>query len=317
LRHAIIVSVVRRPPTGEPVETAIVTRELTKHYGPVVGIDDVDLEVRAGEVFGFLGPNGAGKTTTMRLLMGLLFPTRGGASILGLDCWKDSVAVKRKVGYLPGEVALYSKLTGSELIAFVAGFDSGDESTGLELAERLGFDLSRRVREASRGMKQKLALTLALMKKPPVLIMDEPTSGLDPLTQRAIYDILSEYRESGTTILFSSHNLFEVERICDRVGIIREGRLVATESIEELRTKRLRHIEVAFADGIPAGLAAVPGVTDIQETGKRVRFKYRGDIDRLIKAIAAYEVSDLSIAHATLEDVFLEFYGTETGGEAR
>ncbi len=166
-------------------------------------------------------------------------------------------------------------------------------------------------------MKQKLALILALMKKPPVLIMDEPTSGLDPLTQRVLYEILNEHRNEGATLLFSSHNLFEVERICDRVGIIRDGRMVATESIDGLRAKRLRHIEVAFADGVPRGLATVPGVTDVEEAGQRVRFRYKGDIDRLIKAIAAYEVADLSISHASLEDVFLEFYGAGAGGEAK
>ena len=298
-------------------QTAIVTDGLTKHYGQVVGVEDVDLEVRAGEAFGFLGPNGAGKTTTMRLLMGLLFPTRGGATVLGLDCWHDSVAVKARVGYLPGEPALYKRLTGNELLSFIDGFDGGSRGYGVELAEKLELDLSRRVRESSRGMKQKLALILALMKKPPVLIMDEPTSGLDPLTQRVLYEILNEHRDDGATLLFSSHNLFEVERICDRVGIIRDGRLVATESIDELRAKRLRHIEVAFNDGVPPGLSAVPGVTDVEEVGKRVRFRYRGDIDSLVKAIAAYDVADLSIAHASLEDVFLEFYGAGAGGEVK
>ena len=294
---------------------AIATEGLTKHYGAVVGVDDLDLEVRAGEVFGFLGPNGAGKTTTIRLLMGLLYPTRGRASILGLDCWSDTVAVKRKVGYLPGETALCNRLTGEELISFIAGFSDGGTEHAERLAERLELDLTRRVRESSRGMKQKLALVLSLMKSPPVLIMDEPTSGLDPLTQVTLYEILNEYREAGTTILFSSHNLFEVERICDRVGIIREGGLVATESIDGLRAKRVRHVEVAFLDGIPDGLASWPGVADVEGAGSRAEFKYKGDIDRLVKSISAYRVADLSVAHASLEDVFLEYYGGGVAGD--
>lgn len=295
-------------------ENAIETRGLTKYYGDIVGLEDLDLEVRKGEVFGFLGPNGAGKTTTIRLLMGLLYPTRGRASILGLDCWSETVAVKSKVGYLPGETALYNRLTGEELVSFIAGFNGGGTGEAEKLAARLELDLTRRVREASRGMKQKLALVLSLMKCPSVLIMDEPTTGLDPLTQVTLYEILNEYREAGATILFSSHNLFEVERICDRVGIIREGRLVATESIEGLRAKRVRHVEVAFSDGLPEGLASWPGVADVEEAGSRAEFKFKGDIDRLVKSISTRQVTDLSVTHASLEDVFLEYYGGGTAG---
>ena len=230
----------------------IVTENLTKHYGKVVGVESLDLRVSEGEIFGFLGPNGAGKTTTMRLLMGLLAPTEGSASILDLDCWKRSVEVKRLVGYLPGEPAMYKRLTGDRLIRFVAGFGA-DEKAGFDFAERLELDIKRQLKEYSRGMKQKLALTLALMRRAPLVIMDEPTNGLDPLTQYVLYEILQEQRQAGVTILFSSHNLHEVERISDRVGIIKDGRMATVQKIEELRALKLRNIDVTFKDRPPEG----------------------------------------------------------------
>lgn len=291
------------------VNSVISTESLTKYYGEVRGIEDLILEVREGEIFGFLGPNGAGKTTTLRLLMGLMRPTRGRATVLGMDCWTESVSIKEKVGYLPGEVALYSRLTGDSLVRFVAGFDGRGEAEAKRLASRLELDLARKTGDASRGMKQKLALILALMKKPPLLMMDEPTSGLDPITQHVLYEVLNEYRENGTTILFSSHNLPEVERISDRVGIIREGRLVTTEKIEDLRSKRLRHVEIIFADEVPAGLDTLPGLAEFEEADKRVRLKLRGDINPLLQKMSGFDVVDMSVSHASLEDVFLEFYG--------
>jgi ABC-2 type transport system ATP-binding protein len=286
------------------------TESLTKHYGKVVGVEGLALEVQEGEVFGFLGPNGAGKTTTIRCLMGLLRPTAGRATVLGLDSWRQSVAVKEKVGYLPGDAALYGRLTGEATIRFIAGFDGHGRKEGLELASRLALGLDRRVSGYSKGMKQKLAIVLALMKKPPVLIMDEPTNALDPLTQHVLYEILNEYREAGTTILFSSHNLPEVERICDRVGIIRDGQLVGTERMEELRSLRLRNVEIIFTGAVPDGLDALPGVSDLDlQAGNRAQLKLKGDINPLLKRVAQYEVADFSVGHASLEDVFLEFYG--------
>ena len=289
------------------VRDVIVTENLTKRYGKVTGIESLDLRVHEGEIFGFLGPNGAGKTTTMRLLMGLLVPTAGRASVLDLDCWKDSVEVKRVVGYLPGEPALYKKLTGERLIRFVAGFGA-DEKTGFDFAQRLELDFTRQVKEYSRGMKQKLALVLALMRRAPLIIVDEPTNGLDPLTQHVLYDILQEQREAGVTILFSSHNLPEVERISDRVGIIKEGRMATVQRIEELRSVKLRNVDVTFAGQPPEGLERLPGVSSFERAGDRVRLKFRGDVNPLLKAISAVDVLDVAITHATLEDVFLEFY---------
>jgi beta-exotoxin I transport system ATP-binding protein len=286
------------------------TESLTKYYGKIVGVENLVLEVEVGEVFGFLGPNGAGKTTTLRCLMGLLRPTAGRATVLGMDTWKESVSVKRKVGYLPGDAALYSRLTGDDTIGFVARFNGHGEEEGRQLASRLDLVLDRKVSGYSKGMKQKLAIVLALMKKPPVLIMDEPTNALDPITQHVLYEILNEYREAGTTILFSSHNLPEVERICDRVGIIREGHLAGTERIEDLRSMRLRNVEIIFAGGVPEGLDALPGVSDFEmQAGNRVQLKLKGEIDPLLKKVAQCEVADFSVSHASLEDVFLEFYG--------
>jgi len=300
-------------------ETAIKTETLTKFYGKVVGVRELDLEVARGEVFGFLGPNGAGKTTTIRLLMGLLVPTAGRAEVFGLDTWKDSVAVKEKVGYLPGDAALYEKMTGEAHIKFVSSFSKGGdaEAEGLRLATRLELELDRKVSGYSKGMKQKLAIILALMKKPPLLIMDEPTNALDPLTQKLLYDILSERREEGATILFSSHNLPEVERIANRVGIVRKGTLVGTERIEDLRGMRLRNVEVFFDGDVPGELdiEKLEGVSGIERVGNRLTLKLKGDINPLIKMIARYDVADFSVSHASLEDVFLEFYKLEPPGE--
>ncbi len=295
----------------------IETESLTKYYGEVVGVERLDMGVEEGEVFGFLGPNGAGKTTTMRLLMGLLFPTSGGASVLGLDCWKESVALKRKIGYLPGEPTLYPRLTGEQHIRFIAGFNGGSEEAGTRLASRLELETGRRARDCSRGMRQKLALVLALMKNPQVLIMDEPTTALDPLTQRVVYDVLAERREAGATILFSSHNLAEVEKICDRVGIIRDGSLVATERIDELGAKRLHNVEVTFAGAVPDDMGTLPGVSEVKpETASRLLLTYRGNINDLVGYLCRYTLADLSISHASLEEVFLEYYGTGDAEDA-
>jgi ABC-2 type transport system ATP-binding protein len=291
-------------------DKVISTGSLTKLYGHVVGVRELDLEVERGEVFGFLGPNGAGKTTTLRLLMGLLKPTSGEAAVFGLDAWRDSVAVKEKVGYLPGEAALYERLTGEGHIAFVASFNGHGEKAGLELASRLELEIGRKVSTYSRGMKQKLALTLALMKNPPLIMMDEPTNALDPITQKLLYDILNERRNDGATILFSSHNLPEVERMADRVGIIRQGTLAGTERIEGLREKRLRNVEVIFDGELPKGLEleSLVGVSDIEYLGNRVQLKLKGEINPLLRLVARYDVADFSVSHASLEDVFLEFY---------
>lgn len=291
------------------VDAVIKTESLTKFYGKTLGVEDLFMEVEKGELFGFLGPNGAGKTTTIRLIMGMLRPNRGHASVLGLDSWRESVDVKRLVGYLPGEPAFYPRMTGEEMVRFVSSFDDRGEDSGRELAGRLDLDLGKKVEGYSRGMKQKLAVVLALMKHPPLLIMDEPTNGLDPITQHVLYEMLNELREGGTTLLFSSHNLPEVERLADRVGIIRNGHLVGIERIEALRNKRLRNVEAIYAAEPPEGLGHLAGVTDFERVGNRVQLKFKGDLNALLALVTRGELLDLSIGHASLEDVFLEFYG--------
>ena len=221
---------------------AIRTSGLTKDYGRGRGLFELDLQVAQQEVFGYLGPNGAGKTTTIRVLMGLIRPTAGSAYIFGLDCVRDAVDVKRRVGYLPGDVPQFGSLRGSEVIAYLGGMRGGvDRKVVRALAERFDLDLGRRFREYSSGNKQKLAIVLAFMHRPDLLILDEPTSGLDPLNQQEFYALLRETREAGATIFLSSHVLSEVEHVCDRVGILRAGRLVKVADLEELRRARAQH----------------------------------------------------------------------------
>ena len=221
---------------------AIRTSSLTKDYGRGRGLFELDLQVAQQEVFGYLGPNGAGKTTTIRVLMGLIRPNAGSAYIFGLDCVRDAVDVKRKVGYLPGDVPQFGSLRGSEVVAYLGGMRGGvDRKVVRALSERFDLDLGRRFREYSSGNKQKLAIVLAFMHRPDLLILDEPTSGLDPLNQQEFYALLRETREAGATIFLSSHVLSEVEHVCDRVGILRAGRLVKVADLEELRRARAQH----------------------------------------------------------------------------
>lgn len=301
-------------------DVAISAMGLTKYYGRTVGIEDLDLDVRRGELFGFLGPNGAGKTTFMRTLMGIFKPTRGAGTVLGRDSWRDRVAINRSVGYLSGSSPLYANMTGGQHVEFISRLNDMDTAPGRALAERFELDLDRKVEGYSSGMRQKLALVLVLMKDVPLLMMDEPTNALDPLMQQRVHQELRALRERGTTILFSSHNLPEVERMADRVGIIRKGRLVGTERIEDLRNKRLRNVEVIFSGGTPEALAEVEGVSDLVAVApNRARFRFKGDMNPLVRMLASSRVADLNISHASLEDVFMEFYGNEAprGGGAR
>src|SRR5438094_5013102 len=230
----------------------ILATGLTKSFGKLVAVRDLAMEVGAGEVFGFLGPNGAGKTTTIRLLMGMIFPTRGSAQIFGLDCQREAVAVKTKVGYLPGELPQFAGLRGSEIIAYLGGLRGGVDATRVRaIAQRLELDLRRRYREYSRGNKQKLGLLVAFMHRPALLILDEPTASLDPLNQQTFYDLLRESRQDGATVFLSSHVLSEVEHVCDHVGIIRRGRLVSIAGLDELHHLRIHHVEIEFAGAPP------------------------------------------------------------------
>jgi len=292
------------------VGEAIVTQGLTKDYGRGKGLFELSLSVREGEVFGYLGPNGAGKTTTIRLLMSLIRPTGGGASVFGLDTITRSVDAKRLVGYLPGELAQFGGLRGDEIVASFAALRTDvDRSLVGELAERLDLDLGRRYREYSRGNKQKLGIVLAFMHRPRLLILDEPTSGLDPLNQQTFYAFVREARERGATIFLSSHILSEVQAVCDRVGIIRAGRLVKVADLDELNELHQRRVEVEFAGEPPlARLQALENIDRLDVDGSTVRCIVRGDIGEFVRAIATMHVVALTSAEPSLEESFLAYY---------
>ncbi len=296
----------------EMAVAAIRTSRLTKDYGSGHGLFDLDLQVAPQEVFGYLGPNGAGKTTTIRLLMGMIRPTSGGAYVFGLDCVRDSVEVKRRVGYLPGDVPQFGSLRGSEIVAYLGGMHgSVDRVTVRSLAERFDLDLRRRFREYSSGNKQKLAIVLAFMHRPDLLILDEPTSGLDPLNQQEFYALLREARDGGATVFLSSHVLSEVERVCDRVGILRAGKLVQVAELDELRRIRVHHVEIEFAPGsdVPESkLRSTLGVEDVEVDGQRVTCSVHGSFDGLLHALADSKVTNLVSTEPSLEEVFLSFF---------
>jgi ABC-2 type transport system ATP-binding protein len=248
---------------------AIRTEGLTKFYGKVRGIEGLDLTVRVGEVFGYLGPNGAGKTTTIRLLLDLIRPTAGRAEVLGLDTRAASLQVRRRLGYLPGELHLYENMSGRELVRYLGALRGRDDRDhAAELAERLELDLDRPIKSLSKGNKQKVGLVQALAHRPELLVLDEPTSGLDPLVQHEFHRMLDEARRDGRTVLLSSHDLAEVEHIADRVGIIRSGRLVAVDAIADLKAKAVHRLELHFGGPVPAdAFADLPGVRDLQVEG--------------------------------------------------
>lgn len=294
-------------------ETVIQTQNLTKYYGKVRGVFDLNLEVNKGEVFGFLGPNGAGKTTTIRTLMDFIRPTRGSASIFGMDTRRESVEVRRHIGNLPGEMGLYENLTGEEVLSYLAGL-RGDVDWWYveELAERLQADLSKKTRTYSHGNKQKIGLIAAFMSKPDLLILDEPTTGLDPLMQQEFFKMIAEVKGDERTVFLSSHILPEVERTCDRVGIIREGRMVKIESVADLKSKSLNEIMIRFRSPVSAqAFEAIDGVRDLVIANGTLRCKFAGDMDVLVKAAARHTVAEFETRQATLEDTFLAFYGEE------
>ena len=293
------------------------TERLTKRYGHARGIDDLDLEVRPGEVFGFLGPNGAGKTTTIRTLLDFIRPTSGRALLFGLDSRRDSLAIRRRIGYLPGELTLYDSLSGVELLTYFAhlrGLPSID--SGRRVAERLDCDLTREIKALSHGNRQKLGLVQALMGDPELVIFDEPTLGLDPLVQAVFFELVDELRAAGRTLFVSSHNLPEIQRICDRVGIIRQGRLLAVESVSELKRRALRRLELRFTEPVSAErFARVPGVRDLVVDGPNLSCVVTGSVDPILRAALELRVEDMISHEPSLEEIFLAFYGNgATGG---
>jgi ABC-2 type transport system ATP-binding protein len=294
--------------------TAVIEIEkLTKSYGSHRGIVDIDLEVQEGEAFGFLGPNGAGKTTTIRTLLDHIRPTVGRAFVFGIETTVDPVAIHRRVGYLPGEFTLYDKLTGGQTIEYFASLRGGvDALYQADLIARLDIDPSRKFREYSKGNKQKVGLVVALQHRPDLLILDEPTSGLDPLVQQTFYEIIRKAKAEGRTIFLSSHILSEVEKTCDRVAIIRDGRLVKVDRVEALRDLSHHQVELMFAGPVPATeFEALPGVTDVKVTDHLMTMRVAGSMTPVVRAAAKYELVDFVSREPSLEETFLAQYGEQ------
>ena len=299
-------------------ELAIETRQLTKFYGKSRGVVDLDLDVQRGEIYGFVGPNGAGKTTTVRLLLDLIRPSRGTATILGMDVQGQSKAIRARVGFLPGELRMYENLTGRQLLRFFGTVRGVTDMTYVhELAERLSAELDRRIGTLSRGNKQKLGVLQALMHKPDLVLFDEATSGLDPLMQQELYGILDEYRQQGGTVFFSSHYLDEVERICDRVGVIRDGTLILSDTLEAIQEKHVRRLRLDFAEPPPADfLTGLPGVQKESQKDTTVVALVQDNLGGALKEAARYTVVDLEYEERRLEDIFLKYYDTREEAHA-
>jgi ABC-2 type transport system ATP-binding protein len=290
--------------------SAVHTEGLTKRYGPRLGIEHLDLEVRSGEIFGFIGPNGAGKTTTIRLLLDLLHPTSGRATVLGLDAHRQSVEVRKATGYLPGEFGLDVRMTGRQLIGYFGRLRGMDGlGTAQQVADRLDLDLDVPTGRLSRGNRQKYGIVQALFHNPQLLILDEPTTGLDPLVQDTFLQMLREARGEGRTVFLSSHILSEVERVCDRVAIVRGGRLAALETTESLLEKRRKRVTLVFSEPVDAeAFARLPGVSDVLVRGNAISLRLRDGVDAVVKLASQHSLIDLSVEHPSLDEVFMGYY---------
>jgi ABC-2 type transport system ATP-binding protein len=288
----------------------IATHGLTKDYGSGHGVFELDLEIRAGEIFGFLGPNGSGKTTSMRMLVGLSRPTAGGAQVLGLDIVGDSLEVRRRVGFLAGDFGMYRKLTGAAMLEYIARLHGGvDRAQITALADRFDAQLDRPLGDLSTGNRQKIGLIQAFMHEPELLILDEPIAGLDPLVQKHFHELLAEVRAEGRTVFLSSHTLSEVDRVADRIAILREGRLVVVDTLEHLRSIAVRRLDIEFAGPAPIeDFRALPFVREVAVTGNTVHVAFEGSADAIIKAAAAHEVVEIRSREDNLEDIFLGYF---------
>jgi ABC-2 type transport system ATP-binding protein len=297
-------------------ENIIETHNLTVYYGKQRGVKDVNLTVEKGEAFGFLGPNGAGKTTTQRVLLDVIRPTSGRATIFGLDCREQGVELRKRVGYLPGELALYKDMKAEQFFRMYEYLRGDNGSTGYwrELAKRLDLDISRKIGNFSRGNKQKVGIVAAFMHRPDLLILDEPTSGLDPLVQQTVMEMVREVKADGRTVFFSSHILPEVQAVCDRVGIIREGELVATQRVEELIAAQVKRLTLTFAE-LPSDRAfKLEGVTEIARAGQSVTLEVRENLPQVLATAAQHNIQDIETHTMSLEEIFLAYYGKGNGG---
>jgi ABC-2 type transport system ATP-binding protein len=292
------------------VAEAIITAGLTKSYGPTLALDSLDLVVRRGEIFGFLGPNGAGKTTTIRLLLDIIRPDAGSASVLGLDPRRGGVELRSRTGYLPGDFVVDGRQTPRQLLTYLGSLRGGVAPAKFEaLADRLGLDVGTRIGSLSKGNRQKVGLVQAFMHDPELLILDEPTAGLDPLVAREVLTMVVEARDDGQTVFMSSHILSEVQLVADRAGIIRQGRLIAIDDIDDLRNRAVRNVEVVFADGIsPAEFESIEGVTDLVIEDLLLSCRLVGEADSLVKAVARHHVIDFVSEEPDLEELFFHYY---------
>jgi ABC-2 type transport system ATP-binding protein len=294
---------------------AIRTEGLTKYYGPVIGIEDLSLEVAPGEVYGFLGANGSGKTTTIRVLLDLLRPSRGRASVLGVDCHRDSLAARRLIGYLPGDLPIYPDLSAAGYLDYLSRLDGRPVSAAylqylLKRFDVSDLDRGRRLRDQSHGMKQKIGIVQALMTQPPLVILDEPTAGLDPIMVQAFRETVAELRRSGkTTVFLSSHVLSEVESMCDRIGLVRGGRIVATGTIQDLRRDAPRRVTVTFSSTVPPPALKLDGVTIRSHADREWQLEVRGPVGPVVAALGGMPVHDLAVEPFRLEEYVARFYG--------
>jgi ABC-2 type transport system ATP-binding protein len=293
------------------METVIEIVNLTKYYGITRGIEDLNLIISKGEIFGFLGPNGAGKSTTIRLILNLLKPSSGTVKVFGQEVKNDYSQLFKRIGNLPGELTLYEELTGANFLNYLNSFSRNAANLQKELTAAFQLDkvtLAKKIKYYSRGMKQKLGIIQAMQEEPDLLIMDEPSEGLDPLNKNVLYDYLRKFKKKGKTIFFSSHNLAEVDKICDRVGLVKNGNLVTEESILNLKKKMIRRLEIHFRKKINTAEFKNKNIIIKEDKGKRLVLLLTGDIDWLIKKISKYEIQNIIFPEATLEDIFMTYY---------
>ncbi len=291
------------------METVIDTKHLTKSYGKNRGINDVSITVNKGDVYGFLGPNGAGKSTTIRTLLDLIRPDSGTASIFGLDCRRDALAIRRRIGHVPGDVSMYGFMTAEKFLAYCSEVRGRlDAAAAHKYAQRFDVRLDRKLREYSKGNRQKIALVQAFMSDPELVIMDEPTSGLDPLVQQTFLEVIREEAKAGRTIFLSSHMLPEVEKVCNRVAIIREGRLVIQDSIEGLRKRSGQLFDVRFGDEVPPESLKMDGVSSVVRHDGHTEMIVTGNVGNVLREVASRDVEEITIRPMSLEDIFLQYY---------
>lgn len=288
---------------------AIETNKLTKYYGKSRGIKDVDLKVEEGEIFGFIGPNGAGKSTTIRTLLGLIHKTSGEAKVFNLDCERDKKKILMNVGYLPSEVFYYDNMKAIDLLNYSASFYKKDCSDKISyLANALGLDLNKKIEDMSLGNKKKTGIIQGLLHSPKLIVLDEPTSGLDPLMQKKFFDIIMEENKNGATVLFSSHILSEVQRICDRVAIIREGKIIQTQKISDLQRDSYKKVSFTISDNESYKNINLNGITNINVNGQNISFIYKGDCNLLLNEVVKYSLKNIDISDPELEEIFMHYY---------